>query len=72
MSRYAGTNNSTPENAYKKETNQHGWSEQIKDSAYQLDNPQVNQLVLNIQRFEQAGYRRNMDELQDGRTNHEY
>ena len=30
MSGYTCTNNSTPENAYKKETNQHGWSEQKK------------------------------------------
>ena len=72
MSCYTGTNHPAPESAYKKETNQHGRPEQKKDNAYQFDNPQVNQFVLNIQRFEQAVCRRNMDELQDGRTNHEY
>ena len=42
-----------------------------KDNAYQLDNPQVNQLVLNTQGFEYVIYRRNMDEFQNGRTNHD-
>jgi len=71
MSHYTGTDDPAPESACQKEPDQHGRPEQKKNNAYQFDNPQVNQLVLKTQRFEQVICRRNMDEFQKGRTNHE-
>jgi len=71
LSHYTSNNDPAPESTNQKETDQHGWPEQKKNSAYQFDNPEVNQLVLKTQRFEQVISRRNMDEFQNGRTHHE-